>query len=489
MSTTHFIALFLIVCATGAGMIVSTLSPRLRDVMFFMMVVGAALTTKLDVNFFSLEWYRGTTRGVEMTGVDILAMSLLAGCVLNPRYKDSSRIFWPAGLGLLVLYALYCTFSMATSHPKIFGLFELTKVLRGILVFVTAALFVRTRRELAILVFALACAVCLDGATALKQRYMDGMHRVEGTVEDPNSLSMYMCMVSPLFVAAAMANFPRWLQMLCWVSAAAGGLTVLLTISRAGVPIFGMVMMGAALFTVSWKITLKKVIVCALISMMAVVAVYKAWDMLMSRYEQATLEEEYMNKQNEGRGVYFRWAGAIMEDHFWGVGLNNWSWWVSAVYGPRAGFPYRNYEASGMSAGDLDDPSAFYAAPAHNLMALTAGELGVPGVIIFAFVWLRWFWMGGLFLLRRSTDPMLRLGIGLFFCTCGIFLQSVTEWTYRQTPIFITFHILAGVLASLHYHRKKEAKRLRENAEGQGMDDDGVVELEPETPAMAREWR
>ncbi|HMC28623.1 MAG TPA: hypothetical protein VKM56_12605, partial [Verrucomicrobiae bacterium] len=42
----------------------------------------------------------------------------------------------------------------------------------------------------------------------------------------------------------------------------------------------------------------------------------------------------------------------------------------------------------------------------------------------------------------------------IFFGTCGIFLQSLTEWVYRQTPMLLTFHVLLGTLASLYYIRK-----------------------------------
>jgi hypothetical protein len=48
--------------------------------------------------------------------------------------------------------------------------------------------------------------------------------------------------------------------------------------------------------------------------------------------------------------------------------------------------------------------------------------------------------------------------VGIFFGFNGVFLQSLTEWTYRHSPIFITFHILAGALAGLHYYwRTKKA--------------------------------
>lgn len=488
MNTNHVIAFFLLIFATGVGVVVTTLSQRARDVGFFVLVAGAVFTNRMDVNFFSQEWYRGTTRGVEVTALDVIAVCLIAASLLIPRYKTLPRFYLPGGLTFMVLYASYCLFSVLVSDPKMFGAFELTKVVRGMVFFTAAALFVRTRRELLILVFALGCAVSVEGVLAVKQRYWEGIHRVGGSVEDPNSLSMYMCLVSPIFVAAASVDFPRWLRALCWICFGAAAVSILLTISRAGIPIFAMVMLGTTVFCVSWKPTLKKAVVTFLISLVAMAACLKAWDMMMDRYEQATLEEEYLDDKNEGRGVYFRWAGAILRDHPFGVGFGNWSYWVSAVYGPEAGFPYLAYDDYRISPKDIELANAVYAAPAHNLGVLTVGELGWPGLFLFALVWLRFFWMGSTFLWTcRSSDPMRRLGIGLFFCVCGIFLQSVTEWVYRQTPIFITFHLLVGTLASLYYTKKHELRQLQENARAEERND--VIEVNPDASAMARERR
>src|SRR5205807_7384074 len=128
---------------------------------------------------------------------------------------------------------------------------------------------------------------------------------------------------------------------------------------------------------------------------------------------------------SEGRGVYLRWARSINQDHPFDIGLNNWSYAVSKTYGPQLGFWYEDYDEIKTAPEKADLPSFHYAAPAHSLAALTAGELGIPGFILFTLIWLRWFQVGASFLRRRlNPDPMHRLGIGLFFATGGIFLQS-----------------------------------------------------------------
>jgi hypothetical protein len=187
--------------------------------------------------------------------------------------------------------------------------------------------------------------------------------------------------------------------------------------------------------------------------------VAKAWDTLKARYGEATFEAEYLDERTEGRGYYLRLASAIVGDSIMGVGLNNWSYWVSKKYGAWLGTPYADYDRLGPAPDPADVPSDHYAAPAHNLAALTAGELGMPGLLLLGILWLRWLLMGARFLWKTRT-AVTCLGVGVFFGTMGIFLQSITEWTYRQTHILFTFQIMMGALASLCWMERRARQSL-----------------------------
>jgi hypothetical protein len=157
---------------------------------------------------------------------------------------------------------------------------------------------------------------------------------------------------------------------------------------------------------------------------------------------------------------------AIAEDSWFGVGPNNWSYLVSNKYGPRLGWhfvPYMDTEqppSQIVPAGrDIDEAQA---APAHSLAALTTGEMGFGGLALFTLLWLRWLLMGASFLWPRSPDPMRRMGVGIFFGMGGTFFQSFTEWVFHQSPIFLTFNVMVGVLASLCYVRKCERRARKE---------------------------
>jgi len=464
MQLKDLIALFLIAVAIPAGVALACISQRVRDAAFFFMAFGSAITDKLDVNFVTRYWYRGTTRGFEFTLIDILAIIILLSSLLLPR-PGQSRWCWPAGLGAMMLYLFYCCFSVAISDPKLFGLFELSKIIRGVIVFVSAAVFVRTERELCLLVLALGCAVCFEGALSIRQRYLMGVYRVTGNLDHANSLSAYLCTVAPVFVAAATSNLPKYLRAFSWLCLCAAAATILMTLSRAGIPIFGLVVSGAALWCVSLRITFRKIMAAIALCLLMGGLLYRSWDTLKERFAASPIETEYSAEHFESRAFYLWIAREILSDRFLGVGLNNWSWLVSTEYGPRLGIPYEGYPSANDAPSKESLSSFVFAPPAHNLAVLTAGELGWPGLVVFGLLWLRWFQMGMSFLAKRSPDAMHRLGVGFFFAVSGLFLQSLTEWVYHQTQILFTFHIIVGALASL-YSAKRQSPLETEEAAG-----------------------
>lgn len=462
MQFKDLIGLAVIAGGVLGGTVVATLSHRARDLFFIAMICLAPMTELYDVNFVSRDFYRGTVRGFEFSVVDILSISLVLAMFLAPR-RGESRLYWIPSSGFLLLYALYCSFNVAIADPKLFGMFELSKLFRGVMIFAAAAFYVRSEREVRIALFALALIICYQGYLALKQRYLWGLHRVFGTVDHSNSLAALFCITAPVFVAGFNSKVQTWLKLLCAAALCAATVGIILTISRAGVVILGMGVAGTALATMSYKPSLRK----AAISLVVVIGVAglfaKSWETLKARFAESTLEEEYSGSKNQGRGYYIRLAHAIAVDRFFGVGLNNWSYWVSNKYGPRLGYKFNPYYGTDREpsyvipegVNNIDDPQA---APAHNLGALTLGELGIPGLLIFGILWLRWLQMGAVFLLPKSYDISRQLGVALFAATGCMLLQSVTEWVFRHSPVFYVIHLELGILASLYYQRRRAGK-------------------------------
>ncbi len=457
IETKHILALIIFVAFGSTGLFLTLISQRARDIALFGFVFGAVLIEKMNVTFLGQYWYRGTSRGIEISAIDMVPLCLLVATLLLPRYPRG-RFYWPAGLGLMLVYFGYCCVSVGKAEPQIYGIWELVKMARGILVLLAAALFIRSRRELQIVVLGLCCAVLLEAGNSVEQRLLKGAFRPQGTLDHENTLSTYLCMVSPVLLAAAMANWSKWLRWIAGISCMAALGTELLTLSRMGIPVFALVMLGTAVMCTSWKITRRKLAIVLSVVAGVGVLLFFSWGNLRARFAQSNIEDELTNAHAvETRGVYWHLAFTIIQDHPHGVGLNNWSYYVSKTYGPELGYAYTDYDDIKWTPTKDEARETVLAPAADSLPALTIGELGLAGLGLFLLVWLRWLQMGVVFCWRRlNADPMHRLGIGLLFGALGIFLQSLTEWTYRQTALMFTLHVLMGALASLYYARRHE---------------------------------
>jgi hypothetical protein len=468
MQQKDIIGLLLAFFGIFGGTLIATFSKRARDVFFFIMILMVPMTEDFDVNFVSRDFYRGTTRGIEFSCVDILSISLLLAALLSPR-KGESRGFWPAAFGLMLIFFAYACFNVGISDPHIFGYFELSKMIRGMTIFLAVAFYVRNPREVKLFLYALGCIICYEGYVAMKQRVIYGMERVPGTVDDSNSLSVLLVTTVPLLVAAINSSIPKALKLLSGLAICAAGAAMVLTLSRMGIIILGLMLVVSTLMTMSYRFTATKVITMVLVFALVPAVLYKNWAGLKARFATTDLKSEYGSNRSLGRGYYLREAKAILDDKFFGVGLNNWSYCVSEKYGPMLGYKFVKYRGTDMDPSTVIPPGSnvdeAQAAPAHSLGALTAGELGYPGLFLFSLLWLRWFQMGAVFLRRRTTDPMRRIGVGIFFGLCALFLQSLTEWVFRHSPIYYMAHVLLGILASLYFIRRRElrAQKLAES--------------------------
>ncbi|WP_375770450.1 hypothetical protein NR798_06020 [Archangium gephyra] len=447
-----FLALCSVVIPVGVALVGKY--PRLKDFCAALMVFGTTEYGLRTINFYSREWYRGTTRGFELCWLDFLWIFILV---------DERRLARPAGprplpfsLGSMLVFFAYNALNAALSEPKLFGLFELSKALRGLMVFLAFAYYVKDERALRRLVWALCIAVIYEWFWTVHARLVLGHARSEGTLSHPNALSMYNLIAVPLLLAVALSDAGPRLRKACGIAAFLGTTSVLFTVSRAGLFSIALLLLAVGLTCGSLRITPAKVLAAALLLVMGAVLYAKLAPSFEARFaSEGGLEKEYGGEDNEGRGVYLTLAEMMTDGNVWGCGLNNWSYCVSNQYGPRIGLQYLPYRGTDEVPPDGPIPAdanidAPQAPPGHSLYAITLGETGWPGVLLFLWVWLRWLWMAGSFFSRRSSAFRSRFGVGVFFSLAGAFSQSVVEWEYRQTPLLFLLHILLGALAAVY---------------------------------------
>src|SRR3569833_1394672 len=119
----HILALIFLVVSGSIGLLLTLLSQRGRDCVLFFFVFAAPMMEAVNATFLGVNWYRGTSRGLEVSALDLLPLCLLIASVLVPRYPRG-RFYWPASFTMLVIYFLYCLVSVCHSPVPNFGVWE-----------------------------------------------------------------------------------------------------------------------------------------------------------------------------------------------------------------------------------------------------------------------------------------------------------------------------------------------------------------------------
>jgi len=86
---------------------------------------------------------------------------------------------------------------------------------------------------------------------------------------------------------------------------------IVLTISRAGIPIFALVTLGATVVCMTWRITIKKVLGTATVLVGVGVLLAVAGQDLIERFTDTSLKDETDESKFENRGQYFGLAKVI----------------------------------------------------------------------------------------------------------------------------------------------------------------------------------
>ena len=427
------------------GILMSLARPMLTRWIVMLMVWSTCEPMKTGINFASREFYRANTRGFEVTLADLCAM-ILMGFMLIKRKDYPLRLVPPLTIPTM-LYILVGIISWILVGPSIsvppeairvpydnfevglYPLFELFKIIRGYLMFWVIVNFVRNESAARDLLQGIALTVVYMGYLTITSRYLDGVHRAQATLGHPNSLATYMAMMGSfsfafvLFSKSVKAS-SAWgfLALLCTIS-------VILTISRGGLAALLAGIWINAMALLPRHLNMKNFLLILTSVLMAGALLAVALDTLAGRF----VGEQDAASDMEYRGKYNDQAKLMSREHPFGIGLGNFSAQSWAQYAERV------------------DPDLPPGTPAHNNWYLTLGELGWPGVVALALLWVRYFLLLIPFYLRRHKDLLPTLALA--GCTAIIVnqIQSLLQLGYRQTPMYFMTMIFMGVGVAAWY--------------------------------------
>lgn len=401
------------------------------------LVLALLLSTSylVDINFLSMEWYRGDTRGFEFGVTDWMVIALLVTMARSPRWRRRPPML-PSNAIPLAAYLLLAIASVAAAYVPVYAGFGVFKLLRALAVYWIAFNWLRDEDDLRFILWAMVGMVAIQFALVLGQR-ASGIYRAVGSTPHPNTLAVYVNLLNMVFLSVLLSGrLSRRQSLPLWAGLAMGTLVVLATFSRGALVVMAL---GYALVIATSMFDRTNPRKLAMVGLMALFAMPFALNMapsIIHRFQTAPVESGLSRHQANSAAL------AMAHDHLLGVGLNNYSHVVNNT-------GYSRFIPLESDRGIV-----------HNIYLLQASELGWAGLAAFLAVIAGFFWQGTRFLLRRRGDLATAVAGGIVIGMVVLWSQSLLEWLFRQTYVTIEFFLLAGFLAALP-RVSREARRCR----------------------------
>lgn len=405
------------------------------------------LTVKtIDINFVSMEFYRGTAKGFEVSLIDLLALGMVGALWLD-RHRHPLTLL-PPGSRVYGLYFLTSALSVVNAGEPLFVGFELLKMLRMYLLFWVFSHWIQHPKQLQWFLRAIALVMLYIFYEMLNQKYRMGMFQAKGPFPHQNSLVMYVNLFNCLLFAYVL-NQKRstWMVSLFWLGLlAVGMLCTVFTFSRGGMLFLALGL--AIVFVFSYtpsQISLRKTVVLVLALSMGGAIAWKASDSIKERFE--TAPEESM----EVRQVLAIAALRMVADKPLGIGLNNFGLKINPPY------PYGDHIPRKESTDpEEEEEKGGLVETAYLMVAAEAGwhSLALYLVLLwgFAFRTFRLYF--------RARNPVYKaLALGMGAGLVSIYLETCFEWVLKQSNNFYQLMIVFALILVLEKWEARSQKR------------------------------
>lgn len=409
--------------------------PLYEKFLWFLLIFFTAYM--VDINFASMETYKGTSRGFEIGMVDIVVFSMLA--VIIGR-KDKHPLRLPPGTFLYTLYFLFSFISIINSDILIVSFFELWKMIRMYIFFFVVYNMIRTFEELDYIMLFISYVVIFITLFVLKQKYVDGMFQCAGPFPHQNSLVMYMVIAGSLLLAYLINN--EKVKIYYWLPVfGATSIDIISTLSRGGLAIFGFAIIIVFFFSYINRISFRKLGITMLFLLGGSAVLYKASDSIIERFETAPEES------TDTRITLAIAAKNMANDKIFGVGLNN--------FGPKmtSAYPYANHFHDEREADEDDD---YKGTLVETVYMSIAAETGWHNLIVYLTLLFGMYFRNYRNFLKMKNHPYRFIPIGLMGGLLAIYIQSTLEWVLKQTNNFYQLMFVFAIIGIIARLLEKE---------------------------------
>lgn len=394
---------------------------------------------------YSIERYRGHTKGFEFNFIEAIALGLALAAMLERR-RDFR--FFPPGLWAWVLFVGVGALSAFGAMNPLYATMPAFKFIKMGIVFVGVFAAVHDDRDLLAVMRGFAIALIVQMLYCLWSRYVLGGFRVMGWFEHQNPMAMWSYMIALPILGLALSRETRQRDVVLFFTAfGAAGLVVVLSVSRASLAAFGAgagIVMAASFLQ---GITIRRTSLAVLGAVGGSLVLLKAADTFMDRMGNDS------SPKNDLRFALNQQSAAMHRDHpMLGIGWNNYGLANSRPQGLRYSRVLERWEEN---RGRRIYPENFRANPLTEslywLLLAENGTLGFAAFLCFAALTL---WHGTRATIFHWSSP---LGLVIFGITAALaisYCHGQVERVLTQTKNLTTWIMLCAILARADWWRR-----------------------------------
>lgn len=412
------------------------------------MVGALAIYQSTAINFFSHEHYRGSSRGMEVSIVYLLAAALL---IVSSIKHKKPRLVPSRGSAIFLVYFALCLPSWSAAENMLYSWMETWKMIMLYITYLSIRANLNVTDDVESLVKGLAAFAIFNFLLVVKD-HLAGVYQPHGVFPHQNGLAMAMHLFANMFFAFFLIKGWRHskLNVAAFIAATA---CIVRTYSR------GALAMIPLSFFVTFVLSVmsaprgkrsrifKRVIPIAVVGLAGLAAMLPR---IIERFE--TAPEASANTRVE---LALCAKEMILDEPWRGVGINNW--------GIKINPPYDYADRAGRTNNRGED---FADGIVETVYLLVGAECGIPALAAMV-VWFLSYLFLSLFLAKKfAGTSYAAIPAGLAGGFVALYLQSCLEWTLRMQMNLILLFIFYALLDHLNANRVRLVAQLKSQTGG-----------------------
>jgi cell division protein FtsW (lipid II flippase) len=396
---------------------------------------------------YSIERYRGHTKGFEFNYLEALAMALSLAAYLEKR-KDFK--FLPPGLWVWIGWVVVCCASVTSAINPLYVWMPTFKFLKMGLVFAGVFHAIHDERDVRAIMRGFSIALILQLLVCLYFRYVKGAYRVIGWFEHQNPMAMWSYMLALPILGLAMSKQTKNKDFLLHAAAfGSAGLVVLLTVSRASLASFAIGTLAVLGMSFLQGFTVRRSVFSLVLVVGGVAAMAMAMDTFMERMNSAGDD----SPENDLRWALNKQSAAMLADHpLTGIGWNNFGLANSRPDGEKYSAILEDWERN---RGHAIYAEQFMANPlTESLYWLLLAENGYGGFAVFLLFLSLTLGFALRGVVRYWRGPLGLFLLGVLVALSLTYVQGRVERVLTQTKNLTTWIIFCAVVSRVEWWRR-----------------------------------